>query len=203
VTDDLERRLRAADPVASADAVRPAARSLRQLMEATMTTDVEQSTRSPRTAPAWRLPALVAAAVAVLAVGIGAFTVLGDDAPPAASPPPALELTLPGSGVMASCIQYSVDVLADMPVAFSGEVTAVEGDTVVLDVDRWYRGGDAERVELIAPAGDTAALIGTVDFAPGKRYLVTATGEGAVNSCGYTAEWSPTMAADFEKAFAG
>jgi hypothetical protein len=104
---------------------------------------------------------------------------------------------------MASCIQYSVDVLADMPVAFSGEVTAVEGDTVVLDVDRWYRGGDAERVELIAPAGDTAALIGTVDFAPGKRYLVTATGEGAVNSCGYTAEWSPAMAADFEKAFAG
>lgn len=204
MTDDLERRLRAADPVASADAVRPAEPSLRQLMEATMTTDLDRSTHPARTAPTWRRPALVAAAVAALVVtGIGVVAVVDDDAPPATTAPSVLELSLPASDAMASCIQFSVDVLADMPVAFSGEVTAVEDGAVVLDVDHWYRGGDADTVELAAPDGNAVALIGAVDFQSGKRYLVTANQEGVVNSCGYTAPWSPAMAADFEKAFGG
>jgi len=48
--------------------------------------------------------------------------------------------------------------------------------------------------------GEQVSLNGVVDFEVDKRYLVTAS-EGTVTSCGFTAEWSPEMAADFEAGF--
>ncbi len=112
-----------------------------------------------------------------------------------------MQLALPGSDVMSSCIAYSVDILADMPTAFSGHVVEVGDDSVVLEVDNWYRGGSAKNVELATLNGEQVALNGVVDFAIDKRYLVTASEAGTVNSCGFTAEWSPEMADDFEAGF--
>jgi hypothetical protein len=165
-------------------------------MEATMasTTTTRTSTRRPAR---W-LPA-AAAVVLVLAGVTGAVMLAGHEDPPAAAPT-TMELSLPDSGVMSSCIQYSVELLAQMPTAFAGTVTEVDQDSVVLDVDRWYRGGDADTVELVNRTGPMTSIDG-VEFTQGTRYLVTAGEEGAVSTCGFTTEWNPQMAADFETAF--
>jgi hypothetical protein len=101
---------------------------------------------------------------------------------------------------MSSCIQYSVDFLAQMPVAFSGTAETVEDGTVRLEVDRWYRGGTADVVELENPTGPMTSIDG-IELVAGSRYLVTASEDGTVNGCGYTAEWSEPMARDFATAF--
>ncbi len=46
---------------------------------------------------------------------------------------------------------------------WSATVTAVDGETITLTVDRWYAGGDAETVILHADQG-MEALIGGIDF---------------------------------------
>jgi len=199
MTDDLERRLRAADPARSASVYQPADSLIQELSEAAMsTTPTQQDPRRPRWVPA------VAAAAAVAVLGVGAYAVVTSDdkdAPPTALPS-SMELTLPAAGVMASCLGYSVDILADMPTAFSGTAVDVDEESVLLEVDTWYRGGDADTVELATADGETISLSEVVKFAEGERYLVTASETGTVNSCGFTSEWSPGMASDFDRAFA-
>lgn len=199
MTDELRQRLREADPAAT---VTPDPSRVRTLAEATMRTTLDDTgttttSRERRTGTGLRV---LAAAAAAAALGTGALLVLGpDDGEPAAAPE-TLELALPPGDVMSSCIQYSVDVLADMPVAFSATADAVGDGTVRLEVDRWYRGGSADVVELENPTGPMTSIDG-VEFTEGTRYLVTASEEGTVNGCGYTAEWSETMARDFGAAF--
>jgi hypothetical protein len=139
------------------------------------------------------------AAAAVVIVAIGAVGLLSRDGgdPVAAGPP--LELNAGGDDVMASCIAFSVEYLAPMPVAFEGTVVTAEGDTVTLDVDTWFKGGDAAQVVLNAPQG-LEALIGGFPFEVGTQYLITAS-EGNVNYCGFSGESTPEMRAAFEEAF--
>ena len=195
MTDDLKRRLRQADPARSTGVRQFFDTSMQDLMEATM-----QNTTTRTIPPLSRWLPAAAAAVLVLG-GLAGAAILVDDDP---SRPPgggaAMELALPASDVMSSCIQYSVAVLAQMPTAFSGKVLEADDDSVVLQVDRWYRGGSAGTVELVNQGGETTSIDG-VEFTEGNRYLVTASTEGTVNTCGYTAEWSPQMASDFEDAF--
>src|SRR5689334_18232195 len=104
--DDLRVRLSRLDPApASFDPVEsPRAQ---ELLERTMTTPV--LTSSAPSAPSPRRRGLVvawAAAAAVVAVGTASAGIaLRPDTKPATS----LALNLPASGVMASCIQFSVD----------------------------------------------------------------------------------------------
>lgn len=207
MTDELQRRIRLADPAGGPGA--SCGPSIHDLMEAAMQSTAPSGKGAPHAYgparprfPRW-LPA-AAASAALLVGGVAGVVALSQDAAdgPSASPGPAatVELALPGSDVMSSCIQYSVDVLAQMPVAFSGEVVTAGDGTVVLEVDRWYRGGDADRVALRNPTGSMTSIDG-VEFAEGGRYLVTASESDTVNGCGFTAEWSPGMAADFETAF--
>ena len=70
---------------------------------------------------------------------------------------------------MTMCIMYSVEELAKAPVAFEGTVTSVEGETVTLDVDHWFKGGDAEQVVINAPTG-MAALLAGIPFEVGTQY---------------------------------
>lgn len=201
MNDDLLRRLRQADPALVPISERPASPSVRDLMETAMQSTSTMTTDTKPRRPRWQ-PALAAAA-AVALLGVAATVLLGDDDQPAGPPAagPAMTLDLPASDVMGSCIQYSVDYLAPMPTAFSGQVTEVGDSTVTLEVDRWYRGGDAGVVRLIDNNEGTASIDG-VDFVEGARYLVTASEDGSVNACGFTARWTPQMAADFESAFA-
>ncbi len=154
------------------------------------TTSAEPAT--PQAARGTRGLIIVAAATLAAALLGGTLLARGGDTPP-------LELSLGGGDGLASCLPFDVAILADMSPAFAGTVTAIDGERVSMDVDRWYTGGDAARVDLVSSAG-AISLIGGVDFAVGGRYLVTATG-GIVNACGYSGAATPEYEAAFEQAF--
>ena len=133
----------------------------------------------------------IAPVVATLAMVLAACGG-GTDAEP-------LELSAGGGDQMMSCLAFDPAVLADMPVAFEGTATAVEGDSVRLEVDRWFKGGDTDEVVLLAPQG-LEALIAGIPFEVGGQYLVSAT-DGQVNYCGFSGESTPELLAGFEAAF--
>jgi hypothetical protein len=133
------------------------------------------------------------AAAAALVVGVGGVLALGG------GEPTTLTLNAGGEDPMAMCIQFSTEQLAKAPVAFEGTVTSVEGSVVTLDVDTWFKGGDADQVVLDAPQG-MEALIGGIPFIVGDPYLVTAY-DGNVNYCGFSGPATPDLRAAFEEAF--
>jgi hypothetical protein len=114
-------------------------------------------------------------------------------------PEPALELSAGGGEAMMSCLAFDPAILAEMPVAFEGTVTAVDGDRVTLEVDRWFKGGESDTVALVAPQG-LEALIAGIPFEVGGQYLISAT-DGQVNYCGFSGEATPDLRAGFESAF--
>lgn len=171
--------------------------SSRQRLEHIMSTTETRTTES-RTTGRWYAMAAAAAVVVVALIGVLTLTGNGDDAPEAVAGPP-LELSLGEGDALASCLPFSVEILAGMPLAFEGTATAVEGEMITLAVDRWFTGGDAAQVTLIGPAG-MEALIGGIEFTVGGQYLITAT-NGTVNYCGYSAPATPELRAAFEEAF--
>lgn len=192
--DELRARLQAADP-ARHDA--PATSWIDELVEAAVS-GTEQETAKRRNG--WVLGAAAAAVVAALGVGAVALT-SGDDDGGSNDPQTTLALKAPPGGAMQSCVMFSVDFLRPMSTAFDGTVSGIEGQTVTLDVNRWYKGGDADVVEVKNFDTSMTSLDG-LDFEDGKRYLVTAT-DGQVNVCGFSAEYSDEMAAAYAEAFGG
>jgi hypothetical protein len=200
--DGLRDRLAAVDPAQRVSVDPVPDHLLEQIMTTTIPTprpadDHPTRARSRR----WALPVLGGAGAAVAAL-IGIATLGGGNSPVTATP---LELTGTGGDAMASCLPFSVDILDDMVTAFEGTVTAADGPTVELDVDRWYNDGtasNADTVVVTAPEG-MEALIGGIAFEPGGRYLVSADAEGNVAYCGYTAPATDDMRAAFEQAFPG
>jgi hypothetical protein len=112
---------------------------------------------------------------------------------------PALELSASGGDQMMSCLAFDPARLAETSVGFEGTVTAVDGDRVTLDVDRWFKGGESDEVVLVAPQG-LEALIGGISFEVGGQYLISAT-DRQVNYCGFSGEATPELRAGFESAF--
>lgn len=199
MTDQLRDRLARLDPMHQGVETEPlTTESSQRLLEAIVSTPV---TEQPETGPEEKanrwLVGIAAAAALVLAVG-GAIALTGGGNDPVASGPP-MELTAGTEDVMASCIMFSVEELARAQVAFEGTVTSVEGETVTLDVDEWFNGGDAEQVVLHAPSG-LEALIGGIPFEEGQQYLITAY-DGTVNYCGFSGPSTPEFRAAFEQAF--
>ena len=208
MTDELRDRLRRLDPLPPEVSTDPVTSpNARALLEDIMSTPVTESTAadasaadlSPRRSST-RWWALGAAAAAIAIVAAGAFVVAGDgdDSEQIASNPP-LELALAPQDAMAMCLAFDTAILADAPIAFEGTVSAVDGDVVTLDVDRWFTGGEAAQVTLNAPQG-MEALIDGIAFEVGGQYLISAT-DGAVNYCGYSSVSTPEMRAAFEQAF--
>jgi len=72
----------------------------------------------------------------------------GEPAPNAVS---TLALKATEPDVSMRCVPFSADFLAAMPVAFGGTVTAVASGVATLDVDRWFKGGTADRVTITTP----------------------------------------------------
>lgn len=201
-SDDLRLRLSRIDPVPdSFDPITSPRAS--ELLERTMSTPVLDRTD---TAPRRRPRRVLAAAAAVAAVGVAglgaAVVVRGNDkaTPPAAS---TVKLALPDTrGAVASCMPFNTTILRDMSPAFAGTVATVEPTRVVLDVDRWYAGGNADQVVLSRPDASSSASLDSVAFEPGKRYLVTAA-NGTVNGCGYSGLATPELEKAFNDAFGG
>lgn len=201
MTDDMRERLARLDPMHSGVPTEPTTTgSSRELLERIMSTPTKEHLAN-QTAPRRRIWAIGVAAVAalVLAVGGGLALTGGDDTPPLADAPP-LELAAGEEDMMAMCIVFSPEELERVAeVAFEGTVTAVDGDTVTLSVDTWFRGGDTSEVVLNAPQG-MEALIGGIPFTVGSQYLISAQG-GTVNYCGFSGETTPDLRAGFEAAF--
>ena len=186
MTDQLRKRLARLDPMHPGVDTEPPSR---ELLEGIMSTPVvEQPETGPEQKSNRWLVGIAAAAALVLAVG-GVIALTGGGTDPVASGPP-LELTAAGSDPMAMCIVFSVEELAKAPLAFEGTATAMEGDTVTLDVDHWFKGGDASQVILNAPQG-MEALIASIPFEVGGQYLITAY-DGNVNYCGFRASRRPS-----------
>jgi hypothetical protein len=168
-------------------------------MERVMSTTTHLTTPpSGARAPKRWVPALATLVVAAVAVGVFTFGGRGTDPVPVAGPP--LELSLGDSNVLASCIVFDVAILRDMPMAFEGTVTAVDGARGTLTVDHWYKGGDAAEVVLTGESEDMVSLIGAFPLEVGSSYLVTAT-DGSVNFCGYSGPATPELRGYFEEAF--
>lgn len=154
-----------------------------------------------RSRPRWFAPAIAVAAAAVLTVGgVGGMSMAGvfdgDDAPTV--------LALSTGDVdpaMMSCMAPDPAIVAESPIAFRAVVDSVDGEQVTMTVDTWYQGGDADQVELTAPAG-MEALIGGLDFVPGETYLVSAY-EGVVSYCGMTGPATSELQALYDAAFPG
>ena len=202
-TDDrdheLDALLRAIDPW---PADRPVDPALAANALALVEKEIEMSdTATPAPRPRRRRLLALAAARAVVAVlgGMDAVRAL-DDGSTSAGAGRAL------GDAFASCLAFSLDVLAQQPVACDGTVTSIDGDTVTFDVERWYRGGEGDTAVtrssgLVAGAPE---LNGGVGFEEGGRYLVSGerSGEAIVPAiCGLTVEHDEGMAEDWARAF--
>jgi hypothetical protein len=209
--DELRTRLARLDPAPAGSPVDPvtsprAQELVERIMQTPETQTVPTRDATDELSARRRRPWLLAAAAAVLLIALvgTVWLVSGDgqvgDAS-TAEDPTTLALELPASDVANSCMMFDVQILADMPVALAGTVTAIEPGQVTLDVDRWYTGGDADVVTIAVLDGNSVALDG-VDFREGERYLVTAT-DGVVNGCGYSGPATPELEQSFEQAFAG
>lgn len=200
MNDELRDRLARLDPMNSGVPTEPAtSESSRQMLEDIMSTPTKQTTETGQT-PRRTWIGIAAVTALVLAVG-GALVFGGDDGTPSASAPP-LELDAPTEDIMAICMAFSPEELANgAEIAFEGTVTAVEGDTVTLSVDEWFRGGDQSEVVLHAPQG-MEALIGGIPFESGQQYLISAQ-QGTVNYCGFSGPSTPEFRTAFETAFTG
>lgn len=196
MSDDLRERLIRADPARSGKPPLSEER-LNDLKERIVSTPVTDPA-PVRTNRTWAV-AMAAVAVAFLAVAGGIAFLNGSETPPIATGP-ALELDAGEDDPMAMCIVFSTDELDRVAeIAFEGTVTSADGERVILTVDTWFRGGDADSVALNAPQG-MEALIGGIPFEIGGQYLITAQ-DGAVNYCGFTGPTTPELKAAFETAF--
>ena len=205
--EELRTRLARIDPAGPDVPVDPATspRAAELMERAVQTpTDAEPELDLPPSRPG-RRPAWWAAGIAAVAAVAAAVFVFGGslvpNRPPNGGGSPGgndattLALSMPATPE-ARCRAFDVAVLRTMQVAFEGTVTATEGERTTLTVDRWFTGGDADRVRIDVPDGGTSESLG-IEFRPGARYLVTAT-DGTVNGCGY----SGPATAELESAFA-
>ena len=201
--DELRERLRGIDPAAvtpvePADGPRAAA-----LLEHIMNTPIIPE--SPTTMPApsrgrrtWLWASLLGlGAIAGVTVGL-----LVSDGKDKSSPPAAVtaEYTLSGGVSMGMCININEYVPEPSLEGFRGVVTAIEGDTVTLQVSEWYRGGPADHVVLHVSDVPTPALDG-IEFVTGGDYLVAVADDGAVRTCGISGLYSADLAALYAKWF--
>jgi len=202
--EDLRARLAAIDPIHRGVVLDPLPAPSRTDIKDHVMKVIDHPTAQGQRPLWWRRPQVLAAAaatVAAAAIGVGALVNAGGNGPtPQQTPSSTVALTVAPGDAMASCLVFDVAVLSEMPLAFAGTATDVQADSVLLTVDRWYRGGSAESVTVSVPAGQRSVALDGVEFAPGQRYLVTAT-DGAVNGCGLSGPATPELEQAFVTAF--
>jgi hypothetical protein len=194
----------------------------------------EPSVRPSQTGRRRLVTLAVAAGVAVVVASVLAITGLSGsrNRPPSAAPPnqspsaqptqtPERQGDVFGSGIAASCVEpYSPQTLAKRSFAFDGTVLSVGKPSasgsevidpyvaVVFHVNRWYRGGNGDRVTVaMFPPNVHTSVNATYDV--GSRLLVS--GEprfGGVQlndpiswACGFTRWYNETDARTWDQAF--
>lgn len=110
-----------------------------------------------------------------------------------------LELTAGTPDMMASCIRPDATVAGMSETAFLGTVTSIDGGLVTLTVDRWYVGGEAPVVTVLAPDG-LEALTGSVDFVVGEQFVISSY-DDTVAYCELSGPATPERVGWYEQAF--
>lgn len=216
--DDLRRLLSELDPMPARVPVEPVTSpQARHLLEQIMNESNEHvsagdspsgtaaimATTPSNIRPLSRGRTWLAAAAAVAILGFGTTVALnggGSQDPIAVAP---TVLALKGSGLdplMQMCLAFDVATLRQAPVAFAGTVTRIDAEKVTLDVDRWFKGGNADEVTVAIPAGQATAALDGVNFEQDKRFLISAT-DGVLGGCGYSGPASSEFEKSFEEAF--
>jgi hypothetical protein len=199
--DELRARLARLDPLHGDRNARGPVRShddpaSRQHLEQIMTTTHEPTRETKRNNNrSLTLLGAAAAIVAVAVIGVVAFG--GDD--DSGSDVAAVQLTAGESNIMASCMALDATILADVQTAFRGTVDSIEGNTVTLAVDDWYKGGEGDTVQITVPSGITS-IYQDVEFTEGNQYLVSAY-DGTVSYCGFSGAATPELQAIYDAAF--
>lgn len=229
--DDLRALLRSTDPAAFLPPADPdgVARLLEDTMtqpldetyaDETLTDESRADGVRHRSRFTW---IVAAAAVLVIGGGVAFATTLGEDekAPLGAAPGPTAgagagesdDVDAPtvtnlkagaDAGVNAKCMtpeMAGADVIGSQQVVFDGTVQSISGGTVTLVPSTFYAGDPTDEVVVQAPGPEMEALLSAVRFQEGKRYLVSAT-DGQVTFCGFTAEYSDSLAEIYADAFA-
>ena len=193
MSDEIRDWIRKLDPMHPAVEIEP---PIRSSLEEIMSGNESESTAARPTHSGWYV---AVAAVAVLGLALGLN--LSGDEPPSPTAGTPIQLSLGQGPGLASCLPFDTAILADMPMAFEATAKRVDGESVNLEVDQWFVGGNAAEVTLHAESG-MQALIGGIDFVEGGRYLISAT-DGNVNYCGYSDVATPELRSAFDEAFSG
>jgi len=149
--------------------------------------------------PWWRNLRTVGPLVAGLAVaGFALVALIGPRAiAPNITP---VSSTNPGS---AACVeQYSLDTLRSRSFAFTGTVSAIDGDEVTFKVDDALKGvpGDSVRLTAAGMTGTAITSAGGPNLSMGARYLVA--GDATfVWACGFTQPYNDAVVAQWRSAF--
>lgn len=196
--DELRARLQAADPALS-DVPVPSWTD--DLVEATM--QINETLEPQQAEPRRRLWIAGAAAAAVVAVAFGGYALTDEDdgGDPAETAGTTLALTTQADDPMRMCMAISPESLAFADIALSGTVDSVDGDTVTIDPDEWFKGGDGVGTVTVTAGDEEVLLEGGITFAEGERYLLTASNDGQVGVCGSSALWNEELAAMYAQAF--
>ena len=187
--DDLRERLRRSDPLGNLPPADP--RWVEQLLEDTM-----KSTLKPSQGARPRWLAAGAAAAAALTVTTPSGRLPGDL--------PVLQSD-PRADAMAACMSLSPSLIATAATAFEGRVTAITPGTptvVTLEVDAWFAGQSTATIVAVEDLSAPDQPRYLPEWSVGGRYLVAADGDGILQMCGPTGEWSANLAQMFDEAFA-
>ena len=210
--DDLRERLRRSDPLGNLPPADP--RWVEQLLEDTMKSTLKPSQGAR---PRWLAAGAAAAAALILAGGTFALTrpsansVQAKPAPTVTTPSARVPGDLPvlqsdpRADAMAACMSLSPSLIATAATAFEGRVTAITPGTptvVTLEVDAWFVGQSTATIVAVEDLSAPDQPRYLPEWSVGGRYLVAADGDGILQMCGPTGEWSANLAQMFDEAFA-
>lgn len=208
----LRAILEQADPARSLTPADPTglARLLVQIQGDTMN-DADSTTGTTTSSQQRGIATWLGAAAAVAVIAGGGFAIassMGDDdpTPQAASDPttsaPAepVVVTLQAPTLGAKCAAPTPEILAQFDTAFTGTVTAVDGDLITLTPTETFAGESADEIDIVGGMNGRA-LGGVVDFQVGETYYVAAS-QGQVSACGYSGAASDSQVSElFDVAF--
>jgi hypothetical protein len=204
--DELQARLRAADPAADLAPADPD--GVVRLVADVTSTELTSENRATGTHGRSRLTWLVAAA-AVGAIAIGSvFAVRAwrDDEPaPTAGDYSATKLitflTVPSTPA-ARCAMPSAELLSSADVAVDGTVAALEDGSATIKPEHWYAGTPTDDLYVQAPTPELERLLGATDLRVGGRYLLAAN-QDVLMVCGLSGPYDERLAALYAEAFEG
>lgn len=189
--DALRRLLRAGDPASSLPHLR--SDQIVRLTEDTM----NAQNATPRTRirrPGLLLGAIGTGVAAVAAVAIAVPAIFG-------TPVATTALTQPGAGGPAAmCAQVTPEAVADAGTSFRADVRSIADGTVTLAVTERFAGEVGDMVTVTQGVG--AGIDGEpIVFVDGESYLLSATTDGVIITCGVSGIADEGLTAVYNAAF--